>query len=176
MYEVFKKVSFDAAHLLAGHTDPVTGEAGKCSRLHGHTYTIGVSILSHELSPIGVSCDYGLLGVWLKELANRWDHRFIENPSPSSAELIAREVAIYIYPRLQQAIQEGKIPPCQLLFAECSETPNTWARFYVPYEAPREQRRPEQVPVPEQVSVLTDASISVPQSADADWVQEGEEI
>jgi 6-pyruvoyltetrahydropterin/6-carboxytetrahydropterin synthase len=59
--------SFDAAHRVVGHQ----GGKGKCARLHGHTYTVDLSIEAPELDVTGFVVDFGEL----KDEINRWDHR-----------------------------------------------------------------------------------------------------
>ena len=50
MYRLRVKSEFDAAHKMDGYQ-------GKCSQLHGHTYTVEVFVLAKKQISIGISFD-----------------------------------------------------------------------------------------------------------------------
>lgn len=91
MFAITKSWSFDAAHRL-DHLPP----SHKCSRPHGHTYTVSLRLESEHLSQ-GFVVDYGILddtfGIWLKEVC---DHRDLNEvfkehliTGPTTAENLA---------------------------------------------------------------------------------------
>lgn len=74
MYTLETKASFDSAHFLWGYE-------GKCSNIHGHRWTIKVSICGDELDEDkqtrGMLVDFGTLKNDVKELADSLDHCLI---------------------------------------------------------------------------------------------------
>ena len=51
MYRLGVKRQFSAAHKLEGHP-------GRCSRLHGHTWTVEAVLRSTRLGPDGLVVDF----------------------------------------------------------------------------------------------------------------------
>lgn len=90
MYELSVDSHFAAAHCL-------TGYAGECSRLHGHTWGVTVTVLAGDLDSVGVSLDFKKISAALEGIVNRLDHQTLNeldlfdgiNPT---AENIARIV------------------------------------------------------------------------------------
>jgi 6-pyruvoyltetrahydropterin/6-carboxytetrahydropterin synthase len=82
---VVRTFDFEAAHVLPWHP-------GKCSRLHGHTYRLEVTV-EGPIGDDGMVMDFGdLKEVVETEIVSQWDHRylndFFENPT---AEVLAVE-------------------------------------------------------------------------------------
>ena len=80
---VCKIFRFDAAHYLPNYE-------GKCSRLHGHTWTLEVEVSSSKLisagSEVGMVVDFAKLkNAVNREILNRLDHTLlndtVENPT-----------------------------------------------------------------------------------------------
>ena len=73
MYEIEKKLTFEAAHVLKG-----LGENHPCSTIHGHSYKLYVKISSEELDRNGFIIDFGELKTFQKELIDSFiDHSVI---------------------------------------------------------------------------------------------------
>ncbi len=77
MLKVTKEFHFEAAHMLPHHD-------GQCSRLHGHTYRMIVSISASEPfdtsnpSSEGMLIDFGDLKTIVNQsIIEKWDHRFL---------------------------------------------------------------------------------------------------
>ncbi len=76
MYSVTKSYDFEAAHQLVGHE-------GKCSRIHGHSYKVDVTISAIGLKDTPEGSDYrmvedfGELNYAVRPLIARLDHHFI---------------------------------------------------------------------------------------------------
>jgi 6-pyruvoyltetrahydropterin/6-carboxytetrahydropterin synthase len=91
MYEITVKSDFKAAHELRL-------QGGKCESLHGHNWTVEVTLESEKLNEWGAVMDFHLLKSKLDEVLEPLDHarlNFIppfdrENPT---AERIARHIA-----------------------------------------------------------------------------------
>ena len=83
---VTRSFTFEAAHQLPWH-------AGKCQRLHGHSYRLEVTV-EGPVGDQGIVVDFSdIREVVEREVVARFDHRYlndlIENPT---AELLAHEI------------------------------------------------------------------------------------
>lgn len=104
---VTRSFRFEAAHQLPWHT-------GKCRDLHGHSYTLEVTV-EGPLNDSGIVVDFGDLGAAVRrEVIDRLDHTFlndvIENPT---AELIAHD----IWKRLEAL----EVPVCRVRLWETAD-------------------------------------------------------
>lgn len=94
MYEVTIKRTFSAAHVLEE-------AGGGCEDLHGHNFTVEVSVVTKELNTQGLACDFRVLKRWTEEIIAVMDHKYLNELDyfkklrPSS-ENIAR----YIYEKM----------------------------------------------------------------------------
>lgn len=74
MFKIKSQVEFDTAHYLSGYV-------GKCSNIHGHRYKLIAKIKSEELHKEGqlrgMVDDFGNFKNVLKEIAEKYDHKFI---------------------------------------------------------------------------------------------------
>lgn len=89
-FTIFKEISFAAAHHIPGHP-------GKCRFLHGHNYRIRLFVRAEELDPIGMVLDFSEIKEILSEVADRFDHRVINDFPPfdvksPTAERVAEHV------------------------------------------------------------------------------------
>lgn len=95
---ITKIFTFEAAHQLPEH-------AGKCIRLHGHSYKLEVTIsgpLTQGGSSDGMIMDFAdLAAIVEKEVTGQWDHQFLNDlvPFRTTAENLAQE----IFSRLKKA-------------------------------------------------------------------------
>ena len=74
MYNISKKFSFSASHVLMGlvGTHP-------CSRLHGHNYTVKVTLESDKLNSHGFVVDYRDLDQIKQFIDAKLDHRHLND-------------------------------------------------------------------------------------------------
>ena len=74
MYTLKTAASFDSAHFLAGYE-------GKCANIHGHRWTIEVTVSGAELQQTGTKrgmlIDFGDLKCSVRSLADSFDHALI---------------------------------------------------------------------------------------------------
>jgi len=73
MYTLKTSASFDSAHFLAGYE-------GKCANIHGHRWTVEVSVsgpLHEEGQERGMLLDFGALKKAVRSAADRFDHALI---------------------------------------------------------------------------------------------------
>lgn len=88
---ITKSYNFEAAHKLPNH-------AGKCARLHGHSYRFEVAVTGEVIksgSSVGMVMDFADLSKVVEtEILNKWDHQFLNDilPFTTTAELLATEI------------------------------------------------------------------------------------
>ncbi|HYA13812.1 MAG TPA: 6-carboxytetrahydropterin synthase [Syntrophales bacterium] len=99
MYEVTIKQSFSAAHRLQ--------EIGNISeKLHGHNFTVEVSLSSHWLNEAGILIDFNILKEWMEEFLRELDHKnlneidYFKNINPS-----VENIAKFIYDRIAEKVK-----------------------------------------------------------------------
>jgi 6-pyruvoyltetrahydropterin/6-carboxytetrahydropterin synthase len=101
MFELEKRFSFDAGHVLPFHH-------GKCSTPHGHTYGLRVIIRSPTLQSEGpeknMVMDFSHISSIVKPMINEYlDHKWLndslKNDSPT-AEFIAKWIYDYLEPQI----------------------------------------------------------------------------
>ncbi|MGH3923824.1 MAG: 6-carboxytetrahydropterin synthase QueD [Pseudonocardiaceae bacterium] len=86
MYRIGKRFRFEAAHHL-----PELPEGHKCAQLHGHSYTVEVSVATNsDLTPPGFVVDFAELAALGTYLSERFDHRVLNevvDVAPTSENL-----------------------------------------------------------------------------------------
>ncbi|MGN0437462.1 MAG: 6-carboxytetrahydropterin synthase QueD [Lachnospiraceae bacterium] len=137
MYTLQTSASFDSAHFLKGYE-------GKCSNIHGHRWTVEVTVASEDVEKEGqirgMIVDFKTLKSDLKDLADELDHsliieenslkdktkealleeefRLIELPFRPTAENLAK----YFYDEMED---KGY----QVVLVKVFETPNNCAGY-----------------------------------------------
>ena len=80
--QIFKKFSFDSAHVL-----PNVPDGHKCKKLHGHTYHLTVFFEGELDSNLGWIIDFTEIKAKMKPIIERLDHNYLndipglENPT-----------------------------------------------------------------------------------------------
>jgi 6-pyruvoyltetrahydropterin/6-carboxytetrahydropterin synthase len=99
MFEVSVEYSFAAGHALRGYK-------GKCENVHGHNYKVRVTVEGEKLNSIGLLMDFSELRAALKELAERFDHHFLNEVEPfKETNPSAENLACYLGTELQRKIK-----------------------------------------------------------------------
>lgn len=89
--EITRRFGFEAAHSLPNHD-------GKCRQLHGHAYTLEVTIagpVTHAGPKEGMVMDFAdMTSVVETEVLKQWDHQFLNDlvAFPTTAENLAAEI------------------------------------------------------------------------------------
>lgn len=96
MYVISKEFHFSASHILYGLSD-----GHPCGRLHGHNYTIIVTLGSPKLDKTGFVTDYGLLKPIKDFLDNELDHRHL-NDVMGQIQPSAENIAKFIFDKFVQ--------------------------------------------------------------------------
>lgn len=101
MFEICVRQSFAAAHLLRGYE-------GKCARLHGHNYTVELTLESAKLNEIGLVVDFVDAKTRMKAVIERLDHYFLnELPPFDRINPSAENIAWHFYEELKEGWPEG---------------------------------------------------------------------
>jgi len=90
-YELFITADFSAAHQLREYK-------GKCERLHGHNWRVDLRLAGDRLGAEGLLLDFTEAKRILREVLERFDHRYLNEVEPfdrlqPSSENIARTIA-----------------------------------------------------------------------------------
>ena len=119
-FAIGKTFTFEAAHRLAG-----VGPEHKCSRLHGHSYSVELTLVASELAEPGFVTDFGDLRPFRDFLNTEFDHRDLTEilPFEPTAEIIAQVLAGWFIQNLQPRI------PGRLAAVRVGETGRNWARL-----------------------------------------------
>jgi len=105
MYAITKEFTFAAGHFL----EKLPFEH-KCSRLHGHNYSVIVELRSDSLNASDFVLDYDELrhsiGKWLDE---HWDHRVLNdvmsvNPSAENMAKVLYRIFKTLFPNLLYSV------------------------------------------------------------------------
>jgi len=96
--EIFKEITFEAAHRLAhlpkGH---------KCERLHGHSFRVRIHVRGQVDPQLGWVVDFGDIKKAFEPIYDQLDHHYLneidglENPT---SEVLARWIWTRLKPRL----------------------------------------------------------------------------
>lgn len=104
MFELVVNGAFEAAHRLVDYP-------GKCNRLHGHSWTVEMSVVGNKLNKIGMVADFKTLKAMLMEVLDGMDHQYLNELEPfNKINPTAENLAQYIYNVLkQQEIFDGTV-------------------------------------------------------------------
>lgn len=120
VFEIVVQEQFSAAHALRNYP-------GNCEHLHGHNWTVEVTIECGELNDIGIGVDFRTVKQCLREALNRLDHVNLNELPPfnvinPSSENIAR----CLYEELSGKLNTEKIRVSRVAV---SETPTSRASY-----------------------------------------------
>lgn len=123
MFEISVDYSFAAGHALRGYK-------GKCEHVHGHNYKVRVTVAGEKLNPTGLLMDFIDLRGAVKALAERIDHRFMNDIPPfDEINPSAENLAKYFSDGLDPQVREHGI---SLRSVTVWETDTTSATFISP--------------------------------------------
>ena len=120
-FEVSVETNFSAAHALRGYQ-------GDCARLHGHNWTVRVSVPCRELDDAGIAIDFRVIKGQVRDVLEGLDHCNLNETEPfakdnPSAENIARHLYREIGRRINaEAVRVSKV--------RVSETPGASASYW----------------------------------------------
>ncbi|MDX9745728.1 MAG: 6-carboxytetrahydropterin synthase QueD [Syntrophales bacterium] len=98
MYEVTIKRAFSAAHSLKEI-------GGKCEKLHGHNFTVEVSVATDQLNREGLVVDFRVIKTWTDETLRELDHKYLNEISIfRGANPSSENIARHIYDQIARRI------------------------------------------------------------------------
>lgn len=117
-FVIAKRFGFAAAHHLDGLP---TGH--KCTRPHGHTYTVEIQLASERLDAAGFVADYAELEAVRSYIDTELDHRDLNEvlAVPPTCECIAE----HFYRWCREHLAIGHL----VVAVRVSESPTTWAEY-----------------------------------------------
>ncbi len=90
MYTLIVRCTFDAAHRLPGY-------AGKCARVHGHTYRVEAEFTAEQVNRDGIVLDFLELRRVLERIVP--DHAYLNEVLEETPT--AENIAAWLYRRLR---------------------------------------------------------------------------
>lgn len=122
MHVIGTRFRFSASHRLSA-----LPEGHPCARLHGHNYTVEVSVASDDLVAPGFVTDFAELAPLRTYLDATFDHRHLNDvlPMPPTSENLAAHLATWFANNLEPQI------PGTLVSMRVSETDTSWAEYRV---------------------------------------------
>jgi 6-pyruvoyltetrahydropterin/6-carboxytetrahydropterin synthase len=122
MAEVSRTFTLDSAHFLPNYP-------GKCSRLHGHTWTIRITVSGKTQPKVGMVMDFSLLkNLVIVPLEDKFDHYVLNEKSPFDLKDFpptAENIGKHILTFAQEVLGTVKVSK-----VEVWETPNSLATIY----------------------------------------------
>lgn len=114
MYYLQVSSHFDAAHALRGYD-------GECQRLHGHTWTVDVTVKGDTLDHVGIVYDFKALKKDLNAILSRLDHRYLNEVAPfDTMNSTAENMSRWIYEQLTDKLSQA---PVELVEVSVWESP-----------------------------------------------------
>lgn len=123
-----KSYKFEAAHHLDG-----LPESHKCSNMHGHSYTLVVSVSCESLDKVGFVVDYAALDSVVAPLVKELDHSVLNEST--GVNPTAENLCLWAFRRLDKAVHDAfntNAPPTDWVTVdsvEIRETERTFARI-----------------------------------------------
>ncbi len=119
MYEVSIRKSFSAAHTL--------DIGGKCEDLHGHNFTVDVTVASKNLDSEGLVVDFRILKVWTDDIIEQLDHKFLNDlPVFQGINPSSENIARFIFDSLAEKTDKNNL---QISKVTVWESNTSWATY-----------------------------------------------
>lgn len=120
-YELNKDLNFSAAHHIPD------ARAGKCERVHGHTYHVNITIAGDTLDDLGFLVNFSALK---KLIMDEFDHRLLNDHEafkdiPPTSETLAK----VIYDMVDEYITEEQPNELECLQIILKETPTSYVVY-----------------------------------------------
>ena len=121
MYEIEIRRTFSAAHQLKGYD-------GDCKNLHGHNYSVVVTMKSPELDSIGIAMDFKILKTEVDNLLKSYDHKNLsELPDFADINPTSEVLARTIYRKLSEKLNNGLL---KVYLVRIGESENSAITYY----------------------------------------------
>ena len=94
---------FASAHTLRGYP-------GACARMHGHNWKVEVEVVARALDDIGMGVDFKVIKQATREVAERLDHRYLNELEPfTDINPTAENIAAYFYRALSDTLNNQRV-------------------------------------------------------------------
>lgn len=121
LFEVSVETQFSAAHALRGYP-------GDCARLHGHNWTVRVSVRCRGLDDRGIGIDFRVLKGHVRDILQGLDHYNLNEVEPfRSANPSAENIARHLYREIGRRIDSESIRVSKV---RVEETPGASAAYW----------------------------------------------
>jgi len=117
MYRLRVKAHFDAAHKLENYQ-------GKCSRVHGHRWTVEVFVIGDKLNKTGLLVDFSVLKSKLEKIVEKLDHSFL-NDIKEIGNPTAENLSRFIFHNFHALPASVKLEKVRVW-----ESPESWSECY----------------------------------------------
>lgn len=102
MFEITVKRRFSAAHRLEGYS-------GQCAALHGHTWTVEVTVAGDRIDGCGMLMDFKTLKEMVDVIIRQFDHTYLNElecfSSPGGrTNPTAENLAFFIYCKVKEEL------------------------------------------------------------------------
>jgi len=121
VFEISIEEQFSAAHALRNYP-------GNCEHLHGHNWTVKVTVRCLELNDIGIGVDFRDVKQSVREALHRLDHvNLNELPPFNDINPSSENIACCLYEELSHKLNTEKIRVSRV---KVSETPTSSASYW----------------------------------------------
>ena len=94
---------FASAHTLRDYP-------GACARMHGHNWKVEVEVTASELDAIGMGVDFRVIKQAARDIAERLDHRYLNDLEPFvQINPTAENIAAYFHRELSAQLNNDSI-------------------------------------------------------------------
>lgn len=94
---------FASAHTLRDYP-------GACSRMHGHNWKVELEVVATTLDDVGMGIDFKQMKTAANEVADRLDHRYLNDLEPfTEINPTAENIAAYMYREIAAKINSDTI-------------------------------------------------------------------
>lgn len=122
MFEIIVASYIDSAHFLRGYQ-------GKCANIHGHTWKIEVTLSGKNLNEIGLLVDFNQIKKIIREAAELFDHKLINDIEPfSNINPSSENLAKYFFEKIKESL--SIYSDIQVVKVLVSESRDTSAVYY----------------------------------------------
>ena len=123
MFDVEITRTISAAHQLRGYD-------GNCRNLHGHNYSVTVTVRAAQLDRIGISLDFKKLKAQLDEVLSAYDHCNLSELPEFAAENPTSEVfAMHIFRQMSDRFNSDGV---KVLKVRIGESENSAVTYFEP--------------------------------------------
>ncbi|MBZ0158185.1 MAG: 6-carboxytetrahydropterin synthase QueD [Alphaproteobacteria bacterium] len=120
MLELTVESNFSAAHKLNGYE-------GICKNIHGHNFTVEVTVRVKKLNKIGIGIDFLDLKQDIDSFLKQLDHKIINDISPfTKVNPTSENIAIWLYDSISKKVNSINIKVSKIKVKESSNFSATY--------------------------------------------------